>query len=111
MPMNDPKEQHVDNEAVHCRWAVGDDAGRAEHAAHKKPGSGIVDGQRYIGRTTPKRHLALKFLEIFVLHGIRNGVNIKKAKKETCVISSARSEGADMLCERTYPVSSSEAVL
>ncbi|KAH7826240.1 uncharacterized protein MONOS_7672 [Monocercomonoides exilis] len=47
-----------------------------------------VDGQRYSGRITPKRHLALECLKIFVPHGIRNCTNIEKAKKETCALSS-----------------------
>ncbi|KAH7818636.1 uncharacterized protein MONOS_8386 [Monocercomonoides exilis] len=40
----DAKGERVDNEAVHCRWAVGDDAGRAEDAAAKKSCS--VENQR-----------------------------------------------------------------
>ncbi|KAH7827768.1 uncharacterized protein MONOS_17273 [Monocercomonoides exilis] len=36
--------ERVDNEAVHCRWAVGDNAGRAEDAAAKKSCS--VENQR-----------------------------------------------------------------
>ncbi|KAH7823514.1 uncharacterized protein MONOS_17564 [Monocercomonoides exilis] len=89
-----PKGELVDNEAVHCRWAVGEDAGRAEHAADKKPGS-TMGGRAEIQR---KNITEEEF-------------GRGEFKKLCSAWDKEWSEGADLSCEHTYPVSSSEAVL